>query len=466
MTMLKNIIQPEGNNNENLDRNSELAQSNSCNKSNTRNNNILKNLKYNENEDINRNRVLSNNIKTLTKNNNLLDEIADISSETTTNTSPTKNVANKLIKELLCHSISSNNSQNSVSQDYNYRPLLLSITEDGNSSVNENFLNSPNYSYQYNNVNENIKRFLKEQGIINNNENEYEDNIDMDEYEDEDNDDEEYDEYEEYEEEEEEEEDDDEEEEEEDDDDDIETEFLDSEYEFDEYATYGYNGEFELNKSLGIITDENISEYEYKNMIDVLRNLSYVVSKMRNERDEEKLSIKNFDSIMNEIKYSQKTCSEILLKAERISNKYSASMKELNELQEKFEKQNEKYKEEINQMNKKIQLLRNEIKNNNIKGKIFNNTEKLTNLILIIIFVIIIYIFLFILMSSFNVQQYTKPYIDRYITYCNNFSLKHDNIRLFNNNLKLYVNYLYNSYEHFVLKAIDAVQNLKIAFHH
>jgi len=29
---------------------------------------------------------------------------------------------------------------------------------------------------------------------------------------------------------------------------------------------------------------------------------------------------------MNEIKYSQKTCSEILLKAERISNKYSASL--------------------------------------------------------------------------------------------------------------------------------------------
>jgi len=31
-----------------------------------------------------------------------------------------------------------------------------------------------------------------------------------------------------------------------------------------------------------------MGEYEYKNMIDVLRNLSYVVSKMRNERDTEK----------------------------------------------------------------------------------------------------------------------------------------------------------------------------------
>jgi len=56
--------------------------------------------------------------------------------------------------------------------------------------------------------------------------------------------------------------------------------------------------------------------------------------------------------------------------------------------------------------------------------------------------------------------------VDRYLSYCNNFSLNHDTIRLFNKNLKYHVNSLYNSYEHFVLKALDAIQNVKISFKH
>lgn len=199
----------------------------------------------------------------------------------------------------MSQSISSKGSESSSlpSQNGNYRSLI-NLVEDENSSVLENInmsRNSSILSYDYNsNINENFGVFLKDQEI-----NSYDDEYDNEEEIDEEEIDE--DEIDEYENEEEfseyEEEDEDEDEVEEDDDeeegeDDIETEFLESDYEFGDYINYesmgGVNDEYELNNSLGISLEDNIGEYEYKNMIDVLRNLSYVVTKMRNERDSEK----------------------------------------------------------------------------------------------------------------------------------------------------------------------------------
>jgi len=465
MHSLSKVIKPEGNGTENSKKKCELSPISTNNKNNE---NVIDNVdNNNKNEEgINMN---EKNTTSLKKNDTLLDEICDIASETTTTTSHMKDdTAKQLIKDLLAHSISSKDNS-PTNQDIDYKPLLLSITEDENSSLNENFANKntsntqySHLSYEKDKVNENIRKFLKDNGIIND-DNDYgeisEEEDDDDEdmgvvvYDD-DNDDEEEEDIEEY----------DDEYDEEEEEDDIETEFLDSEYEFDEYPGSGGTRDYELNKSLGLVTEENMNEYEYKNMIDVLKNLSYVVSKMRNERDTEKLSIKNFDSIMNEIKYSQKTCSEILLKAERISNKYSTSLKELNELQEKFKIQNEQYKEEIKQMNKKILNLHNDIARNTIKGKIINSTERWINIIFITIMVITIYVFLFLLMTHFNVQQYTTPFIDQCLMYCKKFSLNHKYLQLFNRNIEFSVNYLYNYYEHFILKVIDVVQNLKIPF--
>ena len=194
----------------------------------------------------------------------------------------------------MSQSISSKGSESSSlpSQNGNYRSLI-NLVEDENSSVLENInmsRNSSILSYDYNsNINENFGVFLKDQEI-NSYDDEYDneeeiDEDEIDEYENE----EEFSEYEEEDEDEDEVEEDDDEEEGEDD---IETEFLESDYEFGDYINYesmgGVNDEYELNNSLGISLEDNIGEYEYKNMIDVLRNLSYVVTKMRNERDSEK----------------------------------------------------------------------------------------------------------------------------------------------------------------------------------
>jgi len=230
----------------------------------------------------------------LKRRNTLLDEINDSTSEATSSPSA-------LNKSLLSQ------SQSSPLQKGQYKSLIYSVTDDEGSSLNDSYGNSK--------INNNIRSFLQNQELLNEyvvedeeeedeEEEEMEDEI---EYEDESEEEEEEEEEEDmdidvYEEDEEDEEDEvdedeydeynEEEEEEEEGEDDIETEFLDSEYEFDEYNNYGYpgggeNSDYELNKSLGI-TNEHMGEYEYKNMIDVLRNLSYVVSKMRTERDTEK----------------------------------------------------------------------------------------------------------------------------------------------------------------------------------
>jgi len=225
-----------------------------------------------------------------------MNEICNVSPETVISSSSSKEkMINSLIKDTMDCSVYSKERQNSSShsKDINKNISFISITENRNSSLNENLsvnniseLKIHDISNNSNNSieNEKIRGFLKNQRIKSYN-NEYEEDdedFDFDDYEDDDYDYENDD-------------DDDEEENEdkEDDnnerDDDIETEFLDSDYEFHNYnnydCSYDTNDEYELNNSLGIVSENNIGDYEYKNMIDVLRNLNYVVTKMKNKRN-------------------------------------------------------------------------------------------------------------------------------------------------------------------------------------